>query len=104
MTGQAGRKDQRDARMVAIGLIVLLVMLAAGVFLALPMLSAFSAAYLMPGLGLKDSAVIAFVVTVIVLIVFAIAAGDGLIGELQFLLGGFFTFFLVLWFLIAWVF
>ena len=46
----------------------------------------------------------AFIATVIVLIIFAFAAGDGLIGELQFMLVGFFAFFAVLWLLIAWVF
>ena len=56
------------------------------------------------GLGLKDAAVIAFFVTVITLVIFAVAAGDGLLGELQFMLSGFFAFFLVLWLLIAWIF
>lgn len=59
---------------------------------------------LAPGLGLKSAAIIAFVATVVVLVVMAIAAGDGLIGELQYMLIGFGGFFLVLWFMLAWVF
>jgi hypothetical protein len=31
-------------------------------------------------------------------------SGDGLIGELQFMLAGFFSFFAILTFLIAWIF
>jgi hypothetical protein len=37
-------------------------------------------------------------------VVFAAVSGDGLIGELQFMLAGFFSFFLILTFLIAWIF
>lgn len=56
------------------------------------------------GVGLKDAALGSFVVTVALFIVFAIAAGDGLIGELQFMLAGFFLFFVIITLLIAWVF
>ena len=55
-------------------------------------------------MGLKDSAIIALFATIIIMIVFAIAAGDGLLGEVQFMLGGFFSFFVILWLLIAWIF
>ena len=37
-------------------------------------------------------------------LLFAVVAGDGLLGELQFMLGGFFLFFVVITLLIAWVF
>jgi hypothetical protein len=62
------------------------------------------AEHLEPGLGLKASAVISFIVTLVVLIVMAVVAGEGLIGELQFMILGFAAFFLVLWLLIAWIF
>jgi hypothetical protein len=38
------------------------------------------------------------------MIVFAISSGDGLLGEIQFILGGFFLFFVIIWLLVAWIF
>lgn len=104
MVGETGSKDEKEARTVAITLIVLVVMLGIGTVFAIPMLANFNQAYLAPGVGVKDAAVMALIATILVLIVFAVAAGDGLIGELQFMLVGFFAFFAVLWLLIAWVF
>ena len=57
-----------------------------------------------PGVGLKTAAIWSFVATVVLFILFALVAGDGLIGELQFMLSGFFLFFAVITLLIAWVF
>ncbi len=104
MVGDTGKKDEKDARTIAIALIVLVALLFIGGFFALPMLAEFNQLYLAPGVGIKDAAVIAFTVTVVVLIVFAVASGDGIIGEIQFILVGFFAFFVVLWLLISWVF
>jgi hypothetical protein len=104
MIGQSGDKDKKDARALAVVLIVLGLALTVTAFLAMPVLAEFNATHLAPGLGLRDAAIIAFVATLGVLVVFAIAAGDGLLGEIQFMLLGFFAFFLVLWLLIAWVF
>ncbi len=104
MTSPSDHKDKKDARTVAIVLIVMLVLLGVAAMLALPLLSEFSQTHLAPGLGLKDAAVISFIVTIVVMVVLAFAAGDGLIGELQFMLAGFFSFFVVLWLLIAWIF
>lgn len=104
MVGKAGAKDKKDARALAIVLIVLALALTIGALFAMPMLAEFNATFLAPGLGLRDAAIIAFLVTLAVLVIFAIAAGDGLLGEIQFMLLGFFAFFLVLWLLIAWVF
>jgi hypothetical protein len=53
---------------------------------------------------LRNSAIASFFVTLIVMVIFAVASGDGLIGELQFLLPGFLGFFLIFWLMIAWVF
>jgi len=61
-------------------------------------------AALEPGVSLKSAAKYAFVLTVVVLAFFAIVAGDGLLGELQYILPAFFTFFVFNWILIAWVF
>lgn len=85
-----------------VGVIVLAAALA--IYLMLPLLAGFIDTYFSPGLGMKNAAVIAFFVTVTVLVVFAVAAGDGLLGELQFMLSGFLGFFLVLWLMIAWIF
>lgn len=104
MVGKTGAKDKKDARALAIVLVVLALVLAISAVFAMPVLAEFNATFLAPGLGLRDAAVIAFIATLVVLVIFAIAAGDGLLGELQFMLLGFFAFFLVLWLLIAWVF
>ncbi|WP_339803101.1 hypothetical protein [uncultured Marinobacter sp.] len=102
MIGKTGSKDAKEARAVAVALIVLVIALAIGAYFAMPMLAEFNQTHLAPGIGLKAAAVWAFLATMVVLIVFAVAAGDGLLGELQFMLVGFFAFFLVLWLLIAW--
>jgi hypothetical protein len=39
-----------------------------------------------PGVGLKNASIYGFFVTLTVFILFAIFAGDGLIGEIQFML------------------
>ncbi len=62
------------------------------------------AAAVAPGIGLRTAAIIAFIITLVTLIVMAIASGDGLLGELQFMLIGFAGFFVVCWLMIAWIF
>ena len=57
-----------------------------------------------PGLGLKSAAIFSFVVTIITFVIFAVTAGDGLLGEIQYMIGGFFTFFIIFWLMIAWIF
>ncbi len=104
MVGETDNKDKRDSRTIAVALVALVLLLGVAALLMLPMLSEITTTHLAPGLGLKDSAVISFFVTVVVMIVFAVAAGDGLIGEIQFILGAFFSFFVILWLLIAWIF
>ena len=56
------------------------------------------------GMSLKDATVWGFGVTVALFVLFAVVAGDGLIGEIQFMLTSFFVFFAVLSLLIAWIF
>lgn len=56
------------------------------------------------GIGLKSAALWGFGTTVVLFILFAAVSGDSLIGEVQFLLGSFFGFFLILTLLIAWIF
>lgn len=104
MVGETESRDRREARTVLAVLLILGVALAVGGALALPLLIEFGRTHLEPGVGVKDAALIAFIASMVTLVVFAIAAGDGLIGEIQFMLAGFFAFFLTLWLLIAWVF
>lgn len=104
VTGDADRKDRLQSRQVAIALTLLVVVLGAAILLLLPALTQLVESALSPGLGLKDSAVIAFFVTIILMVIFAIASGDGLIGELQFILAGFSLFFVVIWLMLAWIF
>ncbi|MFQ5624100.1 MAG: hypothetical protein ACE5FS_11965 [Paracoccaceae bacterium] len=80
--------------------VVVVVLVLVVVFFIAPAISA----GLAPGLGLRDAAIIAFVATLVVMVVMMAAAGDGLLGEIQFTLPAFFVFFVLLWILIAWVF
>ncbi len=56
------------------------------------------------GLTLRESVVYAFGLTLVSVIVMAFAAGDGLLGELQYMIAAFGGFFLISWFMIAWIF
>ncbi|MCH1491781.1 MAG: hypothetical protein L7T24_04425 [Luminiphilus sp.] len=86
------------ALLVFLGLVVL------GVAWILPDMMAGVSAALDPGVTLKSAAKYAFVLTLVVLGFFAVVAGDGLLGEIQYILPAFFTFFIFNWLLIAWVF
>jgi hypothetical protein len=57
------------------------------------------------GLGLKDAALIAFGVSLVVILVMAVVSGgDAIFGELPFTILGFLIFFVVFWLMIAWIF
>ena len=68
-----------------------------------PFFESFLAAF-ESGLGIKDAAIWSFFLVVGLFIVFAIVAGDSLIGELQFMIGGFLLFYVFFALMIAWVF
>lgn len=102
--GELDRKDRKEARTVAIVLVVLLIALGVAALLLLPSLAAIAEVHLSPGVGVRDAAVIAFFATVVLMVIFAVAAGDGFLGEIQFMLAAFFSFFLIIWLLTAWVF
>jgi len=104
MVGESDNKDKDESRKIAIALISLVIVLGVAILLMLPTLTEIVTVHLSPGLGLKDSAVISFFVTIVIMIVFAVSSGDGLLGEIQFILGGFFLFFVIIWLLIAWIF
>lgn len=104
MIGDSDHKDKNESRKIIFAIAALLVVLGVALLFMLPLLSDVIATHFTPGLNLKDAAVVSFFVTIIVLIIFAIASGDGLLGELQFILSGFFLFFMVFWLMIAWIF
>ena len=104
MPGAADRKDRKEARTLAIVLVAMVALLALAAFLMLPALLELAATHLSPGLGLRDSAIISFFITVALMLLFTLASGDGLLGELQFVLAAFFLFFLIIWLMLAWLF
>jgi len=99
MAGGGGGDFKLLAILVAGGLGLLLVLGVVGG----PLVSQVSAA-LDPGMGLREGVLWGFGVTVGLFMLFAMVAGDGIIGELQFMLGAFFSFFVIITLLIAWVF
>lgn len=104
MVGEADRKDKNESRRIAAVLIALVILLGAGIVLLLPGLFEITTEYFSPGVGLRTAAIIAFFVSVVLMLVFTLAAGDGLIGEIQFVIPGFLLFFVILWLMIAWIF
>jgi hypothetical protein len=97
-------KDKNESRKIDTALIALVLILGFSMVLLLPALADIATTYLAPGLGLKESAIISFFITAVLMIIFAVASGDGLLGELQFLLIGFLLFFVIIWLLLAWIF
>ena len=96
----AGRNDLKIlAVLLGAALAILVIVLTFGGPLMAEVTAAFD-----EGIGLKTAALWSFFVTVALFIVFAIVAGEGLLGELQFMLGAFFSFFALITLLIAWVF
>ena len=94
---------KRDVILLVIcGLVVLGIVLLALIFL--PNTFAWVVQLFEPGVGLKMASIIGFSVVTILFIVFAIAAGDGLFGEIQFMIGGFMAFWLIFTGMIAWIF
>ena len=107
MNGNDHRESRRALRILygvstLAALFVALIVLGAAV--TLPGLSEWVAETFDSGIGLPTAAIISAVISIVVLIAFAIAAGEGLVGEIQFMISGFFVFFVFFWLLIAWVF
>lgn len=104
MSGLQETREKARARSVLLALVVLAGVLAIAVVVSLSLVGGFVDTHFTPGLGLKNASILAFVATMVVMVVFAIAAGDGFLGEIQFMIAGFAGFFVVLWLLLAWVF
>ena len=98
-----GMLDGSELRMWAIVLVLSVALVGIGAFVGLPLLDG-TLEVLNQGLSLKSAALWSFGITMVLFVVFAITAGDGIIGELQFMIGGFFAFFVVITMLIAWIF
>lgn len=98
-----GGDNRGDLKLLALLLVAAVVLVGILAVVAVPFGAGAVAAF-DAGLGLKEAAIWGFVTTVALLVLFALVAGDGLLGELQFMLGSFFVFFLVITLLIAWVF
>jgi len=98
-----GSEQRSELKMwgVILGIGLLLVVL--GVVFGLPLIQEFMVS-LEPGVDIKTAATWSFGVTFVMFLLFALVAGDGLLGEIQFMLGGFFLFFVMITLLIAWVF
>lgn len=95
--------DKSDLRILAILLAAAAVLIVLALTLGGPLVDEATAA-LAPGVDLRTAALWSFGVTVVLFVVFALVAGDGLFGEIQFMLGAFFSFFAIITLLIAWVF
>jgi hypothetical protein len=98
-----GTEKQAELRIWGTVLGIGLVLIILGTVLG-PTLLADTVAVLESGVGLKTAALWSFLVTLVMFLLFAIVAGDGLLGEIQFMLAGFFLFFLIITLLIAWIF
>lgn len=98
-----GVDNRRDLKLLALVLLAAVVLVAVVAALFAPLGEGAQAA-LAAGLGIKEAVVWGFGTTVALLVLFALVAGDGLLGELQFMLGSFLVFFFVFTLLIAWVF
>lgn len=104
MIGNSDSKDRDDSRKILLSLIVLFIVLTLSVIFIFPSFLQIISTSTSAGLGLKDSAVVSFFVSLVLVAVLAIVSGDGLLGEVQFVLAAFFLFFIVFWLMIAWIF
>lgn len=98
-----GEGRRGDLRILAVVLTAGLAVVVLAAAFGLPLIKEFFTA-LEPGLGLKQAALWGFGVTFVMFIVFAVVAGEGVLGELEFMLLGFFLFFVIITLLIAWIF
>ena len=92
-----------DFRILATVLAVTVVCLILIFWVGMPLVAE-AIASLEAGVRLKEAAKWSFGTTVILFLVFAVAAGDGLLGEIQYMLVGFFAFFAIITVLVAWAF
>ncbi|MGC1711332.1 MAG: hypothetical protein WA717_07010 [Methyloceanibacter sp.] len=106
MPSQHDQRDRTEAMHLliaaAIALLLLIVIIGAGIYLVVGLGESdpFSA-----GLGLKNAAIVAFGVSLAVILIMAVVSGgDAIFGELPFTIAGFLIFFVIFWLMIAWIF
>ena len=104
MIGNSDLKDRNDSRKILLSLTVLFIILILSIIFMIPQFFETLSTSTSTGLGLKDSAVVSFFVSLVLVTVLAMVSGDGLLGEVQFVVVGFLLFFIVFWLMIAWVF
>lgn len=92
-----------DLKLFVLIALIAVVLVGLGAVFLLP-LGQEAVAFMDQGIGLKQATLWGFGTTVALFVLFAFVSGDSLIGEVQFLLGSFFGFFLILTLLIAWIF
>ena len=106
MPSQHDQRDRTEAMHLliaaAIARLLLIVIIGAGIYLVVGLGESdpFSA-----GLGLKNAAIVAFGVSLAVILIMAVVSGgDAIFGELPFTIAGFLIFFVIFWLMIAWIF
>jgi len=104
MIGNSDLKDKNDSRKILLSLTVLFIILILSIIFMFPQFFEILSTSTSTGLGLKDSAVVSFFVSLVLVTVLAMVSGDGLLGEVQFVVVGFLLFFIVFWLMIAWIF
>ena len=104
MVENSDLKDRNDSRKILLSLTVLFIILILSIIFLFPSFLEILSTSTSAGLGLKDSAVVSFFVSLVLVTVLAIVSGDGLLGEVQFVVVGFLLFFFVFWLMIAWIF
>ena len=104
MIGNSDLKDRNDSRKILLSLTVLFIILILSIIFMFPQFFEILSTSTSTGLGLKDSAVVSFFVSLVLVTILAIVSGDGLLGEVQFVVVAFFLFFIVFWLMIAWIF
>ena len=104
MVGNSDLKDRNDSRKILLSLTVLFIILILSIIFMFPQFLEILSTSTATGLGLKDSAVVSFFVSLVLVTVLAMVSGDGLLGEVQFVVVGFLLFFIVFWLMIAWIF
>jgi len=107
MAGAADQRDRKEAARlfvaVAIAVLLLIAMGGAAIYYFAGWLGGSDP--FAGGLELKQAAVIAFGVSLAVILVMTIVSGgDAILGELPFTIMGFLIFFVVFWLMIAWIF
>lgn len=108
MPGGSDREDRNEALRLFIAVVgamaVLVLGLIAGGYFLFDWFAALSGPF-EDGLGLRRAAIIAAIVSFLVAIVLTLVSGGGaLIGELPFVIIGFFLFFVFFWLMLAWIF